>query len=210
MDLIEKLNWRYGTKKMTGETVPAEKIDRILEAIRLSASSAGLQPYKVIVVSDHLLKGRIHEQACQQPQVVEGSHFLVFAAKTSLDEPYIDSYMQTIAEERQIPLESLQPFADSIKGGILTRDAAVNEAWAARQAYIGLGFGLVAAAAEGVDSCAMEGFNPDQMDEILGLKEKGLRSVVVMALGYRDAEKDFLASAKKVRQSRASLFVEMA
>ncbi len=210
MDLIEKLNWRYGTKKMTGEAVPPEKIDRILEAIRLSASSAGLQPYKVIVVSDHLLKGRIHEQACQQPQVVEGSHLLVFAAKTSLDAAYVDSYMQRIAEVREVPLESLQPFSDSIKGGLLAREAAVNEAWAARQAYIGLGFGLVAAAAEGVDSCAMEGFNPDQMDEILGLKEQGLHSVVVLALGYRDTEKDFLAGAKKVRQSRESLFLEFA
>jgi len=210
MDLIEKLNWRYGTKKMTGQTVPAEKIDRILEAIRLSASSAGLQPYKVFVVSNHLLKGRIHEQACQQPQVVEGSHFLVFAAKTNIDEAYIDDYMQTIADVREIPLDSLQPFSDSIKGGFLSREAAANEAWAARQAYIGLGFGLVAAAAEGVDSCAMEGFNPEQMDEILGLKDKGLHSVVVMALGYRDAGKDFLAGAKKVRQSREALFVELA
>lgn len=210
MDLIEKLNWRYGTKKMTGETVPAEKIDRILEAIRLSASSAGLQPYKVVVVSDHLLKGKIHELACRQPQVVEGSHLLVFAAKTKLEAEYVDEQMKRMAEVREIPLESLQPFADSIKGGLVPREDAVNEAWAARQAYIGLGFALVAAAAEGVDSCAMEGFDPEQMDEILGLRAQGLHSVVVMALGYRDVEKDFLAGAKKVRQPREALFLEMA
>ncbi len=210
MDLIEQLNWRYGTKKMNGQAIPAEKIDRILEAIRLSASSAGLQPYKVVVVSDHLLKGKIHELACPQPQVVESSHLLVFAAKTSIDATYIDEYINRIAAVREAPLESLQPFSDAIKGGFLGRDAAANEAWAARQAYIGLGFGLIGAAAEGVDSCAMEGFNPDQMDEILGLKEQGLRSVVVLALGYRDAEKDFLANAKKVRLPKESLFLEFA
>lgn len=210
MDLIETLNWRYGTKKMTGEAIPEEKIDRILEAIRLSASSGGLQPYKVVVVTDHELKGQIHAQACQQPQVVESSHFLVFASKTSLDAAYIDTYINQIAAAREVPVENLQPFSDALKGGFLSRPDEATAAWAARQAYIGLGFALVAAAAEGVDSCAMEGFNPEQLDAILGLKEQGLQSVVVLALGYRDTEKDFLAGAKKVRQSKESLFLEFA
>jgi nitroreductase len=208
MKLTESLNWRYAAKKMTGESVPAEKIDNILEAIRLSASSAGLQPYKVIVVSSHQLKGKIHEAACVQPQVVEGSHFLVFAAKTNLTANYIDEHIKLIANTREVPVSSLTPFSDSLKGSLLSRTDEQQINWAARQAYIGLGFGLVAAAVEGVDATPMEGFNGAVMDDLLGLKEKGLQSVVVMALGYRDEEKDFLAKAKKVRQSRESLFIE--
>jgi nitroreductase len=209
MELLNALNWRYAAKKMNGQLVPAEKIDAILEAIRLSASSAGLQPYKVIVISDHELRGKIHEQACPQPQVVEGSHLLVFAAKTSIDAAYIDHYIQFIADERNAPIESLTPFSDSIKGALLTRSAEVNEAWMARQAYIALGFGIVAAATEGVDATPMEGFNADKLDEMLGLKEQGLHSVVIMPLGYRDEEKDLLAKAKKVRPTRETLFVEL-
>lgn len=210
MDLIEKLNWRYGTKKMTGERIPDETIDRILEAIRLSASSGGLQPYKVVVISDPALKARIHAEACQQPQVLESSHFLVFASKTGLDAGYIDSYIQLIAEVRETPLEALQPFSEAMKGGFMSLDGASTANWAARQAYIGLGFGLIAAAAEGVDSCAMEGFSAEKLDAILGLREQGLTSAVVLALGYRDAGADFLAGAKKVRMPRESMFLELA
>lgn len=209
MNLIESLNWRYAAKKMNGQTVPPEKIDAILEAIRLSASSAGLQPYKVFVVSSHEMRAKIHEEACPQPQVVEGSHLLVFAAKTSIDAAYVDEYIQFIANERNAPIESLTPFSDSIKGALLTRSAEVNEGWTARQAYIALGFGIVAAATEGVDATPMEGFNADKMDELLGLREQGLHSVVIMALGYRDEEKDWLAKAKKVRLPKEQLFVEL-
>jgi len=208
MQLTEALNWRYAAKKMNGQQVPQEKIDRILNAIRLSASSAGLQPYKVIVVSNHELKGKIHEAACQQPQVVEGSHFLVFASFEDLTAEYVDEYMDLIAATREVPLETLTPFADSVKGALVGRPAEQNAIWAARQAYIGLGFGLVAAAMEEVDATPMEGFNPALMDELLGLKEKGLKSVVVMALGYRDAEKDFLVNAKKVRLPHEKFFIE--
>lgn len=210
MELLELLNWRYATKKMNGQTVPAEKVDNILEAIRLSASSAGLQPYKVIVVSNRELLAKIHEQACPQPQVVEGSHLLVFASKTGIEEAFIDAYMNRIATTRNAPVESLRPFSDSIKGGFLSRSAEVNAQWAARQAYIALGVATVAAAVEQVDATPMEGFNNAAMDELLGLKEEGLQSVVIMALGYRDAEKDFLAGAKKVRMSREELFEERA
>jgi nitroreductase / dihydropteridine reductase len=209
MELLEALNWRYAAKNMNGQTVPTEKIDRILEAIRLSASSAGMQPYKVVVVADHQLKARIHEEACPQPQVVEGSHLLVFAAKTSLNEQDVDDYIRFVASERNTPVASLTAFSDSIKGGLLSRPAEVNVSWMARQAYIALGFGIVAAATEGVDATPMEGFNADKMDELLHLQEQGLHSVVVMALGYRDEEKDWLAKAKKVRQPRSVLFTEL-
>ncbi|WP_080238259.1 NAD(P)H-dependent oxidoreductase [Spirosoma rigui] len=210
MELLDALNWRYAAKKMNGQRVPAEKLDTILEAIRLSASSVGLQPYTVLVIDNHELKGKIHELACPQPQIVEGSHLLVFAAWTEIEAQQIDDYMKLIAETRQTTVESLTPFADSIKGNILSRTPEARADWAARQAYIALGSGLIAAATEQVDATPMEGFNADVLDEILDLPAKGLHSVSILALGFRDEERDFLSKAPKVRRAKEDLFIEFA
>ena len=210
MQFAEALNWRYAAKNLNGQPVAHDKIDAILEAIRLSASSTGIQPYEIVVVSDPAMKGKIHEVACPQPQVVEGSHLLVFAAQTAVTADHIETYMQHIAQVRQVPVESLNGFSEAIKSGLLTMSTEAISNWAARQAYIALGFGLVAAAVEAVDSCPIEGFNPAALNELLGLTEKNLNSVVLLALGYRDAEKDLLATAKKVRKERSDLFVELA
>ncbi|MFD2936244.1 NAD(P)H-dependent oxidoreductase [Spirosoma flavum] len=209
MELLEAMNWRYAAKKMNGQKVPAEKLNTILEAIRLSASSAGLQPYTVVVIDNHELKGKIHELACPQPQVVEGSHLLVFASWTNVEAAQIDAYMQLIADTRGVSAESLTPFSDSIKGGILSKTPEDRFIWAARQAYIALGSGLIAAALEHVDATPMEGFNAAALDEILDLPAKGLKSVALLALGYRDEEKDFLSKAPKVRRARKDLFIEL-
>lgn len=209
MQFADALNWRYAVKNMNGQTVPDHKIDAILEAIRLSASSVGLQPYEVIVVSEHALKGKIHELACPQPQIVDGSHIVIFASQLTVTSDHIDTYMQRIAGVRQVPIESLTGFSDSVKGSLLTRSPEEMRSWTARQAYIALGFGLVAAAVEEVDACPIEGFNPVALDELLGLADRNLTSVVVMALGYRDEAKDFLAKAKKVRKDRSELFTEL-
>ncbi len=210
MELIDALNWRYATKKMNGQAVPAEKVDKILEAIRLSASSVGIQPYNVIVVESHELRGKIHEQACPQPQIVEGSHVLIFASWTALEAEHIDRYMQLIADTRQTDVASLTPFADSVKGTLLSRTPEARTEWAARQSYIALGTGLIAAAAEGVDATPMEGFNADALDKLLDLPAKGLHSTSILVLGYRDEEKDYLAKAPKVRRSAEEFFIEMA
>ena len=209
MEFSDALQWRYASKKMNGQKLPAEKLEKILEAIRFSPSSAGLQPYKVIVISDHLLKAKIHELAAPQPQVLESSQLLVFAYYANITETMVDDYMQSIARIREVELSSLAAFSDAIKGGILTRSETENQQWAARQAYIGLGFGLAAAALEGVDSTAMEGFNPVKLDELLGLKEQGLKSVALLALGYRDESKDFLSKAKKVRKPKEEFFIRL-
>ncbi|GGG61663.1 nitroreductase family protein [Hymenobacter glacieicola] len=210
MDFAAALNWRYAAKHFTGQAVPAAKVDAILNAIRLAASSTGIQPYEIMVVSNPALKGRIHEQACQQPQIVEGSHLLVFAAQQTLSAADVDTYLERIARVRQVPLDSLTGFGDAIRGGLLTMSPEAYAAWAARQAYIALGYGIVAAAVEQVDTCALEGFNPAALDQVLGLPERNLRSAVVLALGYRDEAKDFLATAKKVRKTRHELFTELA
>ncbi|GAB3794188.1 NAD(P)H-dependent oxidoreductase [Spirosoma humi] len=210
MELLEAMNWRYAAKKMNGQKVPAEKVDTILESIRLSASSVGLQPYNVIVIDNHELKGKIHEKACPQPQIVEGSHLLVFAYWTTIEASQIDTYIKLIADTRQVPVESLTPFSDSIKGGLLSKTPEELAVWASRQAYIGLGSALIAAATEHVDATPIEGFNPAALDELLDLPAKGLRSVALVALGYRDEEKDFLAKAPKVRRAKEEFFIELA
>lgn len=208
-DLIEKLNWRYATKRMNGQAVPEEKIKTILEAIRLAPSSAGLQPYKVIVVSNKEVKDKIFQIAAPQPQVAESSHLLVFAAWKNVTTQQIEDYINLIATTRGVTMESLAQFQQSIGGSLLSCTEEANFNWAARQAYIALGHAAVAAASVDVDATPMEGFNADKMDEILGLRELGLRSVVILALGYRDVENDFLAKAKKVRRSSEELFINI-
>jgi nitroreductase len=210
MELLDAMNWRYAAKRMNGQTIPEEKLNTILEAIRLSASSVGLQPYNVIVTNSHELKGKIHELACPQPQIVESSHILIFAVWTSVEAEQIDKYIQLIADTRNTTTEALSPFADSIKGSLLTRTAEQRYDWAARQSYIGLGSALIAAAVEKVDATPMEGFNGPALDELLDLPAKGLKSVAILALGYRDVENDFLAKAPKIRRPAEDFFLEIA
>jgi len=208
--LIDRLNWRYATKRMTGQKVPGQKVENILEAIRLSASSAGLQPYTIFVISNQDLKKEIHAKACPQPQVIESSHLLVFASKTDVTDAYIKDVVSNNALLRNLPVEALDGYFNMVKGHNDSLTKAQRAMGASRQAYIALGTALVAAAFEEVDASPMEGFNPAGVDDILGLKEKGLQSVVLMALGYRDTDNDFLAKARKVRRSKAQLFIEIA
>ncbi|PSK89246.1 NAD(P)H-dependent oxidoreductase [Taibaiella chishuiensis] len=205
MELIEKLNWRYAAKRMNGKKIPAEKLDHILEAIRLSASSAGLQPYKVLVISDAATKEKLKAVAYNQPQITEASEVLVFAAWDKVNEQHIDDYMAYIASERGVSLESLDAFKANF-GKILSRPAEEQFAWTSRQTYIALGTGLIAAAVEEIDATPMEGFDNAAVDELLGLQQKGLKSVSILTLGYRDDEQDWLAPLKKVRRTKAELF----
>jgi nitroreductase len=209
MNLIEALNWRYATKRMTGKQVPEEKVDRILDAIRLSASSMGLQPYTILTVTNNDLKKTLQPAAYNQPQIVEGSHLIVFAAWDDISENQIDDYMQQIAKVRGVSLESLKDFKTSLINTVQSRTLEERYEWAARQVYIALGTALAAAAVEQVDATPMEGFIPEKVDEILNLKEKGLKSVAMMALGYRDEENDFLANAKKVRRDKDKLILQL-
>ena len=209
MSLLNHLNWRYATKRMTGEKVPQEKVEYILDATRLAASSMGLQPYTILVVEDAELRKQIQKVAYNQPQIVEASHLLIFAAWDNVTEAQIDEYMQDIARVRSIPVESLADFKSSLMGSVVNRTQEQRYEWAARQAYIALGTALVAAAEQGVDATPMEGFDPAALDELLHLKEKGLRSVTLMPIGYRHTEADFLATAKKVRRNKEQLFLKV-
>ncbi len=205
--LINHLQWRYATKRMNGEKVPQEKVAYILEAIRLSASSVGLQPYTVLVIENDEVRRQVQKVAYNQPQLVEGSHVIVFAAWDDISEAQVDAYMQHTAETRNVPVASLAGFKSSIMGSIGTKTQEQKFEWAARQTYIALGTALLAAAEQGVDATPMEGFDPAALDELLHLKEKGLRSVSIMALGYRNKQEDYMATAKKVRRKKEDLFI---
>ncbi len=207
MKLIEDLNWRYAVKRMNGNKVPQQKLDAILEATRLSASSAGLQPYKIIVVENEAVKKQLQPAAYNQPQITEASHLLIFAAYENITEAHVEEYMNLQAKVKNVSLESLAGFKDMLTNNIVSRSEEANFNWAARQAYIALGTALIAAAEEKVDATPMEGFNPVAFDEILGLNKLGLKSVALLVLGYRDEVNDYLINAPKVRKDMKDLVV---
>jgi nitroreductase len=174
----------------------------------LAPSSYGLTPYKVIVVEDQDIKQQLQGACYGQTQLVDSSAVLVFATWDKITEESVDTYMNEIATQRGISVDMLADFSGMLKGSINSMNDEQKQTWAQKQTYIGLGFALVAAATEEVDTTPMEGFVPAQVDEVLGLKELGLKSSVVLTLGYRDAENDYLAPLKKVRWNDDTFFIK--
>ncbi len=209
MSLIEDLNWRYATKRMNGQKVPQEKIDQILEAIRLAPTSFGLQPFSVIVIENEELRKKIQPAAYNQPQIFEASHLLVFAVWTDITEQQIDAYMADVAKERGVDVANLAGFKGSIAGLVERLTPEQRSNWAAKQAYIAFGMGIAAAAELKVDATPMEGFDAVGLDGILDLQAKGLHAVTILPLGYRDEANDQLAQAKKVRRAKEDLFIQL-
>lgn len=201
MNVVERMQWRYATKAMNGEKVSDEKIDRILEAIRLSPSSSGLQPYELLVITNPELKSELKAAAHNQSQVEDCSHLLIFAAWDTYTEERINKWFDLVNEERNMKSEGWENYRNSILKAYPPRPAEVNFEHASKQAYIALGIAMLAAAMEEVDCTPMEGFVPAEVDRILGLEAKGLKSVLLLPLGYRNPEKDYLINAKKVRKS---------
>jgi nitroreductase len=197
--VLAQLKWRYATKKFD----PTKKIAPDLWAkIELAAihapSSFGLQPWKFIVVTDPEVRKKLHPASYNQPQILDASHLVVFAAKNPPTPADVETYIARTAEVRQAAVENLEGFKQSMLGSLSRMDAAQAHRWAARQTYIALGVFLASAAMMGVDACPMEGFQPEQYDEILDLKAKGLGSVVIATVGYRSNE-DKIAHLPKVR-----------
>jgi nitroreductase len=207
-NLITALSWRYATKKMNGNQIPQEQLENILEAVRLAPSSFGLAPFTVVVVKDPAVKAALLPHCYNQPQITGSSALLIFAPWKNITVQHVDEYMAEIASTRGIPVEALADFSATLKGKVSNTSAEDLLIWAAKQAYIALGFGLAAAAIEKIDSTPMEGFNPAGVDEVLGLDKKGLTSACILALGYRDAENDYLANATKVRRSKEEFFIQ--
>jgi nitroreductase len=201
-ELLKKLHWRYATKKMdSAKVVSEEKVDRIVEAARLAATSSGLQPYEIIVVKSQAVREQMKPKAFGQSQITDGSHVLVFAAWDDYTPERINMMFDLHNTERNSKDEGWENYRKMLLGSYPTRGAEANFQHAAKQAYIGLGTALIAAAFEEVDATPMEGFDPAGIDEVLGLKARGLRSAVILALGYRDTAQDWLVNLKKVRRS---------
>lgn len=208
--VLRSLHWRYATKKMNpARKVAQEKVDRIVEAARLAPTSSGLQPFELIVVTDDAVREKIKAISWNQAQVTEGSHLLVFAAWDDYTAERIDAMFDYTNEVRGFRNEGWEKYRAMLLSTYPQRGAEVNHAHAARQAYIALGAAVIAAASEEVDSVPMEGFDPAALDDILGLKARGLRSVVILPLGYREPSGDWLVDLPKVRRPRDRFVTEV-
>lgn len=209
MSLIESLNWRYATKKMNGQPVSQDKVDQIIEAARLAPTSSGLQPFRIIVITNQELKEKLVPASYNQAQIADCSHLLVFAAFDNYTEDRINNVFAHTHKERGTPPESTADYQKMLVNMYVPRTAETNFNHAARQAYIGFGIALAQAAELKVDATPMEGFDAAQYDEILGLTEKGLKSVTILPLGYREESGDWLAGLKKVRTPLADFVTEI-
>lgn len=209
MNLLELLNWRYASKAMNKQTVSPDKMDRILEATRLAPTSSGLQQFDIIVVTNQEIKDKIRAVSWNQSTVSDCSHLLVFAAWDQYTPERINSMFDLVNAERGFKNEGFEAYRQKLLSMYPQQDPEVSFQHAARQTYIALGMAMVACAELKVDSVPMEGFDPKAVDEILKLKEKGLRSAVMLPVGYRDANNDWLVNLKKVRRSKENFIIEV-
>ncbi len=206
MNLIEQLKWRYATKRFDpNRKLTHEQLHTILEAVNLSASSLGLQPYRIFVVEDSEVRKDLRLAARNQSQVTDASHIFVFAVKTNLSAADVAEFVRRVSQKRGIPLEELAEYQNRLISSVESRSIENRTAWAARQAYIALGFLLVTCAVENIDACPMEGFSPEEFDRILGLTEKGLTAVVMAAVGFRSSGDKYQYMAK-VRHEISDLY----
>ena len=205
MELLDKLNWRYATKAMTGQKIPQEKIDNIIEAISLAPTSSGLQPFEVYVITNQEVKDKIKPIAWNQSVVSDCSHLLVFAAWDTYTIERINKMFDLVNEIRGFKNEGWENYRQMLLKGYPPRDPEVNFNHAAKQAYIAFSQAITAAAFEKVDATPMEGFDAGSLDKILGLREKGLRSTLLLPIGYKNATKDWLVNLVKVRKPMKEL-----
>ena len=205
MELLDKLNWRYAAKAMNGKKVPQEKIDNIIEAARLAPTSSGLQPFEIIIVTNQAVKEAIRPVSWNQSVITDCSHLLVFAAWDTYTEERINKMFDLTNEVRGFKNEGWENYRQMLLGSYPQKDAEENFNHAAKQAYIAFSAAIISASYEGVDATPLEGFEPAAVDKILGLDKKGLRSCVMLPIGYRDTESDWLVSLKKVRKSTEDL-----
>lgn len=206
MALLESLHQRYATKKFdASQKISSDDLSTLLEAIRLSASSYGLQAYKVLVVENEAIRKQLRAASWDQSQITDASQLLVFAVETNFGEADVDRFVDIIAKTRNLDAASLSGYASMMKGSF-KRSREEIQAWLTKQVYIALGFGLVAAAELNIDACPMEGFDTAQYDQILGLEEKGLHAAVIMTVGYRSSEDGYQHLAK-VRRCAEELFI---
>ena len=202
----EDLNWRYATKQFDAtKKIASEDLETLKEAVQLSASSYGLQPYKILIVQDDKVKAQLKEAGYNQSQFTDASAIFVFAHQTDFGAELVDSYIDLAADAKGVKPEDMEQYATLMKNSLLNLPQEAKSGWTARQAYIALGNLLSAAAAHKIDACPMEGFNADAFDEILNLKDTNLHAVAVVAVGYRHQD-DSHQHDPKVRRPQSQLF----
>ena len=205
MELLDKLNWRYAAKAMNGKKVSEDKIERILEAARLAPTSSGLQPFEIFVIKNQEIKEKIKPVAWNQSVITDCSHLLVFAAWDTYTADRINYMFDLTNDIRGFKNEGWENYRNMLLSAYPQKDAEENFNHAAKQAYIAFSQAIAAAAFEGVDTTPIEGFEPAAVDKILGLREKGLRSAVLLPIGYRQEDKDWLVNLEKVRKPMEDL-----
>lgn len=209
MTVVEQLRWRYATKAFDESQLVSEtKLTVIKEAFNLTATSYGLQPIKLVILSDKDQQRNLIPATMNQEQIAQASHVLVFCIETKIDKDYVLDYFRRVHSLRHTPERILKPFQDFLIDDFENKSQDLIDKWSTNQAYLAMGNILTVCALEGVDSCPMEGFDPDIYDEVLGLKKRGLKSVLLLPIGYR-AKDDMFADFKKVRKELADSVITL-
>lgn len=209
-NITEALSWRYATKKFdASKKIDNATLETILESLRLSPSSYGLQPWKFVIVNNKETREKIREVAgYNQPQITDASHFIVFTNKKNIDGALVNEYINFVSKEKEIEVSSLQGFENMINGSFVGKTNEDLRNWASRQVYLAAGVLLTSCAVLGIDACPMEGINTAKLDEILNLSSENLESRMVIAIGYR-AEDDAYGHSKKIRFPKGEVFKEI-
>jgi len=208
-NIIDQLQWRYATKKFDSQKkLSKEKIGILKEAFNLTATSYGLQPVKLVVVSNPETIQELVPISYNQPQIGNASHILVLCTETEVDTAFIKNYFDLVEKTRNTPRTVLSSFEEFLIDDFSKKTQEEKDAWATKQAYLIMGNLLTVCATEEIDACPIEGFVPKQYDEFLKLNEKGLQSVLVLAVGYR-AEDDMFSEMKKVRRGIEEMVIEI-
>ena len=202
------LNWRYATKKFdVSKKISKQDFAELLEVLRFSPSSFGLQPWKFVVVHDPELRKRLRQHAWDQPQITDADTLIVFCALKSMDESYVKRFVESMARVRGVSKESLAGYEGMMIGALKSKSKEQVSEWMKNQVYLALGFFLGECAQRRIDACPMEGFDARKFDEILELPQQGLQSVVLCPVGYR-ASDDQYAHLKKVRFEQEEIFID--
>lgn len=205
-DIIKDLNWRYATKKFdNSKKVSEEDLETLLEATRLSASSYGLQPYHIFVVENSALRERLKPHSWNQSQITDASHLIIFSNRKSFGEELVDNYLDNVMETRGLSSEAIKGYSEFMKSKLMSLSDDAKNNWTSNQTYIALGNLMTVAASLKIDTCAMEGFEAEKYDEILGLENQNLSTTVVLAVGYRSGS-DESQHLPKVRYTKEKLF----
>ncbi len=208
-DYIKSLQWRYATKKFdSSKKLSEEQLNFILDSLQLSASSYGLQPYHIFVITNTKIRETLKAASWGQSQITDASHLIVFANQTTFNDSLVDDYIANAEDTRELPENTLKDYGDFMKTSLMPLSDEIKNIWTSKQTYLALGNLLSAAASINVDACPMEGFEVEKYNEILGLSAKNLSASVVATIGFRSDE-DETQHYKKVRKSKDKLFTEI-